>query len=115
MPVDAMPFPEPRETEVQRIARGLRERDAALIGDMVDRYHYRLVRYLVYLTGRRDGVEDLAQETWVRVLARATQYEGRSRFEAWLFSIARNLVIDGTRQREVLPLDDVAAVAPCGA
>jgi len=40
-------------------------------------------------------VEDWAQETWVRVLDRATQYDGHSRFEAWLFSIARNLAIDG--------------------
>lgn len=38
------------------------------ISQMVDRYHYRLVRYLIYLTGRRDRVEDLVQETWVRVL-----------------------------------------------
>jgi len=114
MPVDAMPLPEPRETEVQRIARGLRHRDAALIGEMVERYQYRLVRYLVYLTGRRDIVDDLAQETWVRVLARAGQYEGRSRFEAWLFSIARNLVIDGTRERELLSIEEFASVVPGG-
>lgn len=80
MPVDAMPFPEAAETETQRIARGLRQNDAALIGEMVDRYQYRLVRYLLYLTGRREHVEDLVQETWVRVLTRAAQYEGRSRF-----------------------------------
>jgi RNA polymerase sigma-70 factor (ECF subfamily) len=106
MPVDAMPFPEAAESETQRIARGLRQKDAALIGEMVDRYQYRLVRYLYYLTGRGAPVEDLVQETWVRVLARAAQYEGRSRFETWLFSIARNLAIDGLRRRPMLSLDD---------
>jgi hypothetical protein len=30
MSVDAMPFPEPMESDMQRIARGLREKDAAL-------------------------------------------------------------------------------------
>jgi len=109
MSVDAMPFPDATETETQRIARGLHQNDAALIGEMVDRYQYRLVRYLLYLTGRREHVEDLVQETWVRVLTRAAQYQGRSRFEAWLFSIARNLAIDGLRQRQIFSLDDSPA------
>src|ERR1700693_5188403 len=114
MSVDAMPFPEATESETQRIAHGLRHNDAALISEMVDRFQYRLVRYLIYLTGSREHVEDLAQETWVRVLTRAAQYEGRSRFEAWLFSIARNLAFDGLRQRQTLSLDDSTTTAPDG-
>ena len=110
MSIEAMPFPEQSESDMQRVARGLRERDATLIGEVVERYQYRLVRYLLFVTGRRDGIEDLVQETWVRVLARATQYEGRSRFEAWLFSIARNLAIDASRRKQILSLDD--SVAP---
>ena len=105
MSVDAMPFPESAANDLQRIARGLRHKDPAVIGEMVDRYQYRLVRYLLYVTGRSEGVEDLVQETWVRVLARAAQYEGRSKFEAWLFSIARNLAIDRTRQKQPISLE----------
>ena len=94
-----MSIAEPAETEGARIARGLRKRDLALLDELVSRYQYRLLRYLVYLTARRDSVEDWAQETWVRVLDRASQYDGRSRFETWLFSIARNLAIDDLRRR----------------
>ena len=54
-------------------------------------------------------MEDWAQETWVRVLDRATQYDGHSRFEAWLFSIARNLAIDDLRRRENVSLETAAA------
>jgi len=109
-----MPFPDATPTETQRIARGLRQKDAALIGELVERYQYRLVRYLIYLTGRSDNVEDLVQETWLRVLARGNQYEERSRFEAWLFSIARNLAMDGgrRRQRERLAEPDGRTPAP---
>jgi RNA polymerase sigma-70 factor (ECF subfamily) len=67
---------------------------------MVSRYHYRLLRYLVYLTSRRELAEDLVQETWLRVLERAWQYNGRLRFEPWLFSIARNLAIDHLRKQQ---------------
>jgi hypothetical protein len=47
MPVDAMPFPEATESETHRIVRGLRLKDAALISEAVDRYQYRLARYLL--------------------------------------------------------------------
>src|SRR5436305_12206809 len=70
-----------------------------LLADLVERSHGRLVRYLLYLTVRREYAEDLAQETWIRVLQRGSQYNGRQRFDPWLFAIARNLAIDYLRQK----------------
>src|ERR1700677_1089461 len=87
------------ETETAKIARGLRERDMELLPDLVERCQHRLVRYLLYLTGRREYAEDLAQETWIRVLQRGSQYNGRQRFDPWLFAIARNLAIDYLRKK----------------
>ena len=87
------------ETETAKIARGLRERDMQLLADLVERYQHRLVRYLLYLTGMREYAEDLAQETWIRVLQRGSQYNGRQRFDPWLFAIARNLAIDYLRKK----------------
>src|SRR5580692_3131496 len=86
-------------TETQQIARGLRERDIALLHALVEQYQYRLVRYLIYLTGRRDQVDDLVQETWLRVLERGHSYDGQSRFEPWLITVARNLALDYLRKR----------------
>jgi RNA polymerase sigma-70 factor (ECF subfamily) len=92
-------------TDTQRIARGLRQRDVALLHDLVVEYQFRLVRYLIYLLGRRDSVDDLVQETWLRVLERGRSYDGHSRFEPWLFAIARNLTIDHLRKRRIFSLD----------
>jgi RNA polymerase sigma-70 factor (ECF subfamily) len=93
------------ETHTERIARGLRRRDIALLHQLVEQYQYRLVRYLIYLTGRRDQVDDIVQETWLRVVERGSSYDPRSRFEPWLFSIARNLTIDQMRKRKAGSLD----------
>jgi RNA polymerase sigma-70 factor, ECF subfamily len=106
MPVDAMTLFDAAETDARRIARGLGRKDMALLNQLVERYQYRLVRYLIYLTASRERVEDLAQETWLRVLNRGGQFDGRSRFESWLFSIARNLAIDDLRRRRIASLDD---------
>jgi RNA polymerase sigma-70 factor, ECF subfamily len=93
------------ETDTERIARGLRHRDIALLHQLVEEYQYRLVRYLIYLTGRRDYVDDIVQDTWLRVVERGASYDGRLRFEPWLFSIARNLTIDQMRKRKAISLD----------
>jgi RNA polymerase sigma-70 factor (ECF subfamily) len=91
--------------DTREIARGLRERDVALLQMLVEQYQDRLVRYLVYVLGRRDEVDDLVQETWLRVMERGRSYDGRSRFEPWLFTVARHLAIDLVRRRRDVSLD----------
>jgi RNA polymerase sigma-70 factor (ECF subfamily) len=84
---------------------GLRQRDPELLDRLIEEYQYRLFRYLLYITGSPERAEDFFQETWIRVLERGHQYDGRFKFEAWLFTIARNLVIDWQRQKKTVSLD----------
>ncbi|HLW78079.1 MAG TPA: RNA polymerase sigma factor [Terriglobia bacterium] len=86
-------------TEAQELAQGLRRRDPDLFDRLIEQYHYRLFRYLLYLTGSRETAEDLFQETWIRVLERGHQYNVKWKFEAWLFTIARHLTIDWMRKK----------------
>jgi RNA polymerase sigma-70 factor, ECF subfamily len=93
------------ESDTQQIALGLRQGDVVVLEALVEQYQYRLVRYLIYLLGRRDGVDDLVQETWLRVLERGSSYDGRCRFEPWLFRVARNTALDAMRKRPMFSLD----------
>jgi RNA polymerase sigma-70 factor (ECF subfamily) len=90
-------FVDSPEQETKELARGLRDRDPEVLDRLIDRFQYRLFRYLLYLSGSRDTAEDLFQETWIRILEKGHLYNGRSRFETWLFAIARNLFIDLVR------------------
>ena len=89
------------------IAEGLKRQEAGLIDELILRYQHRLLRYLLFLTGNREMAEDLFQEVWMRVLLRGAQFNGKSRFDTWLFSIARNLVIDQKRKRILSSLDEL--------
>ncbi len=93
--------------ENTEIARGLERRDPELLDHLIEKYQHRLLRYLVHLTGRRESAEDFFQETWVRVLERGRQYDSRHEFSTWLFSIARNLVIDQSRRKRPASLDSL--------
>ncbi len=90
------------------IARGLKRQDADLLDCLIEQYQHRLLRYLLFLTGNREISEDLFQETWMRVLLRGAQYNGKARFDTWLFTIARNLVIDLSRKRTAVSLDELS-------
>jgi len=101
-----------RIEEVQRenlaIAKGLKRNDPELLDQLIETYQHRLLRYLLFLTGKREVAEDLFQETWMRVLLRGAQYNGKARFDTWLFTIARNLVIDLSRKRQMASLDEMS-------
>ncbi|HEX7157367.1 MAG TPA: sigma-70 family RNA polymerase sigma factor [Edaphobacter sp.] len=96
------------ESENMAIARGLKMQDPELLDHLIELYQHRLLRFLLFLTGRREVAEDLFQETWMRVLMRGAQYNGKARFDTWLFTIARNLVIDLSRKRTMVSLDEMS-------
>ncbi len=95
------------ERENSVIARGLKRQDPDVLDHLIELYQHRLLRYLLFLTGKREVAEDLFQETWMRVLLRGAQYNGKARFDTWLFTIARNLVIDLSRKRTMASLDEM--------
>jgi RNA polymerase sigma-70 factor (ECF subfamily) len=89
------------------VSQGLKRQDAGLLDELIVRYQHRLLRYLLYLTSNREMAEDLFQEVWMRVLVRGAQFNGQARFDTWLFTIARNLVIDQRRKRTMSSLDEL--------
>lgn len=89
------------------ISAGLKRQDAGLLDELIVRHQHRLLRYLLYISGNREQAEDLFQEVWMRVLMRGAQYNGQARFETWLFTIARNLLIDQRRKRTMSSLDEL--------
>jgi RNA polymerase sigma-70 factor, ECF subfamily len=89
------------------IAAGLKQQEPGLLNALIVRYQHRLLRYLMFLTSNRELSEDLFQEVWMRVLVRGGQFNGKSRFDTWLFTIARNLVIDFRRKRTWASLDEL--------
>jgi len=99
------------DDDAKSLALGLKRRDPDLLDRLIEQYQYRLFRYLVHLTGSRDLAEDFFQETWIRVLERGHQYNASWKFEAWLFTIARNLVFDWQRRKKPQSLDEMMAPA----
>lgn len=65
--------------------------------------------YARRLTRHDANTDDLVQETLVRAWAARTRFQPGTNFKAWLFRIARNIFLTGTRRSwRSTPLDPVA-------
>jgi len=100
-------FAGPMTEDTRALANGLQKHDPELLDRLIEQHQHRLYRYLLFLTGNTAMAEDLFQETWIRVLERGAQYNGKSKFESWLFAIARNLVIDASRRKKMASLEEM--------
>ncbi len=93
------------------IAAGLKRQDVGLLDELIVRYQHRpAARYLLYLSGNRELAEDLFQEVWMRVMVRGAQFNGPGAVDTWLFTIARNLLIDQRRKKTMSSLDELFEV-----
>ena len=82
-----------RETELA-LVEGLRGGDARAFDAVYDAYGARLFTFLARLSRRRDLAEDLAEETWLRLVAHAPKLRPDTRLGPWLFAVARNLYLE---------------------
>ncbi|MDQ3673359.1 MAG: sigma-70 family RNA polymerase sigma factor [Gemmatimonadota bacterium] len=69
--------------------------------ELVKRYE-RPVYSLIYRMVRdNETAEDLAQETFIKVLNHIDRYRPEFKFSSWLFKIANNITIDHLRRRQL--------------
>src|SRR5688500_10057773 len=69
--------------------------------ELIKRYE-RPVYSLIYRMVRdNETAEDLAQETFIKVLNNIDRYRPEFKFSSWLFKIANNITIDHLRRRQL--------------
>ena len=91
--------------------------DAAAIGAIYRSFHLGIYRYLFYRVADHQTAEDLTSEVFIRMIKSLPKYQVRGiPFQAWLYRIARNLVIDHSRRngkyRQVLIQENLVANTP---
>jgi RNA polymerase sigma-70 factor (ECF subfamily) len=89
-----------RDTELD-VVRRLAARDAAAFDAVYAEYHGRVFGFLARLSRRRDVAEDLAEETWMRLVIHAPRLRPDTCLGPWLFTVARRLYISYCRSRMV--------------
>ena len=85
--------------------------DVAAIGDLYDRHHESIFKYLWLRVGDRQAAEDLTGDVFIRMMSALPNYRfAGAPFRAWLYRIAHNLIVDHIRRanlRTSVPLEAI--------
>jgi len=73
--------------------------DARAFADLYERHERAIYRYFLRQGATPSIADDLMQETWIAVVRNASTFEPRARFTTWLYTVARNKLIDHWRSR----------------
>lgn len=84
--------------------------DKEAFGEIYKEYQKRIYRYCKVNIYRDDLAQDLCQETFIRAWKALPAFEQRKdgTFQAFLFRIARNLIIDLSRKKKEFTLEEYA-------
>jgi RNA polymerase sigma-70 factor (ECF subfamily) len=84
------------------VKQSLKSPDA--FGEIVRRYWERLFRYARRISFSTDeDIEDILQETFIKVYKNLNAYDGDLAFSTWIYHICRNTVIDAIRKKSSRP------------
>lgn len=103
-------MPDDQEGLIRRAQQG----DSAACAALYDVHYDDVYRYCYYRVGDTDLAQDLTAEVFVRMVEKLGCYQDRGRpLLAWLYTIARNLVVDTHRangRASHVPLDAAGPV-----
>jgi RNA polymerase sigma-70 factor (ECF subfamily) len=91
--------------EIEAAVAQLRRGDLNALSALIARYQNRLYRYLLRIVRQPSEAEDLFQQTWLRVAEKIRSFDASRNFDAWLFTLARNLAFDHLRRIRPSSLD----------
>ncbi|MEJ0098307.1 MAG: sigma-70 family RNA polymerase sigma factor [Pseudomonadota bacterium] len=81
---------------IRRCARG----EAQACAELVARYGRMVGSIILRTLGRREDVEDLAQEVFLRVFRYLPEFEGRAKLSTWICTVAQRVAVDELRRRQ---------------
>lgn len=87
--------------DTRQLVTDARNGDREAFGKLYDTYLDAVYRFVYFRVGSREDAEDITEQTFVSIFEHIGEYKERGLpFEAWLFRIARNKLIDHYRKRK---------------
>jgi len=90
-------FTQKMQALVEKVQKG----DKNAFGEIYELLLDRVYRFIYFRTGNKEDAEDLTETVFIKIWKSIPSYKNKGLpFEAWVFRIARNIVIDHYRTKK---------------
>lgn len=82
--------------------------------EIVDEYYDMLTLYINTYVKNPDVAENLAEDTFVKLVTKKPKFKGKSSFKTWLYSIARNMALDYLKsltKAQLMQIEEIKEIA----
>ncbi len=86
--------------------------DATAFDQLYSRHSQPLLQYIANSCGSQADAQELFQDVWMKVIKQRDKYDSSAPFKAWLFTIARNRMIDLFRANKRRPTTNLGFDEP---
>ena len=77
----------------------LKRGDRSAFEALMRKYYPRILNFIYRFIGNREIAEDLSQDVFMKVYKSAWRYRPRSKFQTWLYTIAKNVSLNELRRK----------------
>lgn len=85
------------DPDVQRML-AVQQGNRLAFEELMRHYYPRIVNFIYRFGGNQGTAEDLTQEVFMRVYKTAPRYRPKSKFQTWLYTIAKNVALNDLRR-----------------
>ena len=66
---------------------------------LMAKYYPRILNFIYRYINQSESAEDLTQEVFIKVYRNASSYEPKSKFQTWIYTIAKNVSLNELRKK----------------
>jgi len=89
------------------LVKQCRQGDSAAMERLILKYQKRIYNVILRICANTDDAAELTQETFVKIIEKINEFEGRSSFYTWAFRIAVNLTLNYCQRSARLKLKSI--------
>lgn len=94
--------------DLEKIIKKAQEGDKDAFGEIYKRFYKKIYRYCMFNTENEKIAQDICQESFVKAWKSMKNFKTNDKnwsIQAYLFKIARNLIIDASRKKKEVSID----------
>jgi RNA polymerase sigma-70 factor (ECF subfamily) len=75
-----------------------RQGESRAFEELMRRHRTPLYNFILRSVRQRETAEEILQDTWIRIIQGAAEFQRAAKFSTWAYTVARNLCIDHARK-----------------